>query len=166
MNIPKTTSHKDVFIVDAQWSDVIMVADKMRVSDREEILASNGYAPEEALEKGFDQSSVCKTVVYKGSPIAMFGVVPYEGDKACLWLLGTDALDQVHVCFGRMSKKIIEQFLQVYPYLYNYVDARNEKTIAWLEWCGAKFSEAEPYGVAQIMFKHFVFQRHAAVAHV
>jgi hypothetical protein len=159
LTLAKKTSHKDVFIVVSAWSDVVLIAGRMRQSDRDEIMASDGASPIEGLERGIDTSRLCHTVVFKGVPIAMFGVVPAEDGSGSLWLLGTDELDNLATCFGRTSRKIIRQLLEVYPHLFNYVDARNQKTIDWLTWCGAEFSEAKPYGVEKRMFKRFDFKK-------
>ena len=80
--------------------DVRYVADKMRTSDREEIWASNHLTPEEALKKGMDKSIYCRTIE-NGFPIAMFGICPQNilGNKANIWMLGTDDLNKIKVKF-------------------------------------------------------------------
>lgn len=154
------TTDTRVRIVDAMAEDILPIAQGMRRTDRLEIRASHGLEPVDALLNALAQSSICKTVLFNGLPIAMFGIVPSNDQKtASIWCLGTDLLDQIHVCFGRMSRKIINQFLEIYPALYNFVDARNEKTIGWLKWCGAEFDEPKPYGVEQLLFQHFIFRR-------
>jgi hypothetical protein len=42
-------------------------------------------------------SIFCKTIFYKGSPIAMFGIVPHDilGDAATVWMLGTDDIKKI-----------------------------------------------------------------------
>ena len=158
------TASDKVKIVDSCWSDVTIVSDYLRKADRDEIAASHGVTPLQALEQGFAKSEYCRTVVYKGQPIAMFGIVPDpDGTTSAIWFLGTDTVDQLHYCFGRMSKKLVAEFLDIYPYLHNYVDARNTKTIGWLKWCGAELEEPAPYGVQNLMFRHFIFRRKARV---
>lgn len=154
------TTDSRVRITDTVIEDVYPVAQNMRQTDRDEIKASHGFEPLDALIAGVERSTICKTVWFNLVPIAVYGIVPTEDSNlACIWFLGADTLDQIHLCFGHMSKKIIESFLDVYPYLYNFVDSRNTKSIGWLKWCGAEISEPEPFGVSGINFQHFIFRR-------
>ena len=141
-------------------SDAEYIATRMRHSDIQEIWASNHVEPLEALRKGMEHSIYCRTIE-NGPPIAMFGICPKDilGNSATLWMLGTDALNKIKIKFLRHNKEIINAMLDYYSYLDNYVDVRNQKSIEWLRFLGAKFDEPAPYGVEGKNFQHFYFTK-------
>jgi hypothetical protein len=149
----------------AEIDDVCCLKDTLRESDREEIKASHGHNPEEALLHSLKVSSHAFTVTFKGRPVAMFGVAPTEGDKTlgCIWLLASDEIHKIKKTFLKMSGVFIKQMLDLYPVLFNYVDIRNTKSIDWLKWCGAQFMVPEVYGVENKFFSLFTIRRNADV---
>ena len=154
----------EVRVRESVEKDAIEMADLMRRSDIDEIWASNHLTPLEALTKGLDNSVFCLTVE-NGRPIAMFGVASEYliASRAVVWLLASDDLVKIQKRFLRYSRTFIEIMLSRFPYLENYVDVRNEKSIKWLKLCGAILDEPEPYGVEQKMFRHFYFRRKSNV---
>lgn len=149
----------DLVIRETEHTDLMPIAFNMRQADCNEIWASSNLMPLEALEKGTKFSRPCLTAELKGKPIAMFGLVPTSPIAATIWFLGTPEVDSISICFGRLSKLMVLKFLKMYPSLQNYVDVRNKKSIEWLKWLGAKFSDPEPYGVMQQMFQFFTLQK-------
>ena len=156
----------------SEHPDILPIASNMRKADVAEIKASHGYNPFEALEVGIRYSRICLTAEFKGTPIAMFGAVetpPFENGKnfllgtAQIWMLGTPEVEKIWICFGLVSKKVITYLLQYYQKLFNYVDVRNEKSVKWLTWCGAKFHDAVPYGPENQLFRYFYFEREVKV---
>jgi len=150
---------------DAQIGDIIPIAKNMRRADREEIMASNNHAPKDALEEGYNKSDHCLTIEYKGEPIAMFGVVPnpLSASHAAVWLLGTPKIKTIRATFVKASRFFMAMLLDYYPYLYNFVDARNKDSIEWLKWCRAEFKAPTNYGVANIPFVLFTIRRESYV---
>jgi len=140
--------------------DAQYLSTKLRQSDIDEIWASHNITPKEALDKGVNDSIFCCTVS-NGQPIAMFGIVPETilGSKACVWMLASDDLDNIKRKVARDSKYFIRMMLEFYPYLYNHVDDRNKKSIAWLKYCGAKLKEPETFGVEKKLFRYFYFNK-------
>jgi hypothetical protein len=143
------------------FHDVCEVAGKMREADRMEVWASSHHEPEEALLIGYRTSSVCRTALWRGEPVAMFGLVPETllGGRAVVWLLGTDGVQRMGHCFARLSRWAIREMLQVYPLLFNYVDARYKASVDWLRWCGADVREPEPHGLDRLPFHFFTLER-------
>lgn len=141
-------------------ADIDLLAPKLRESDIQEIWASNNATAYEALKEGIEKSIFCATVE-NGSPIAMFGIYADNllGEKGNVWLLASEDLTKIQIKFLRQSKKFIKLMLEYYKMLENYVDCRNEKSIQWLRFCGAKFDEPKPYGVENKMFMRFQFDR-------
>ena len=146
---------------DADMKDVFALAPNVREADKREIWKSHHRTPEGALMSGYTSSVFCLTIIYKGKPIAMFGVSPESllSDKAIVWLLASQELEKVQKTFIRNNKRIIAMFLAHYPTLYNFVDVENKQSIKWLMWCGAHIGTAVPYGIEQKLFNYFEFRR-------
>ena len=150
-----------ITVRDSVASDVIVMQDRLRQIDVDEIWASNRHTPQEALSASLSISIECLTVVKGGVPVAMFGIAPTEimGKTASIWLLGTNELTDIQFRFLRHSRRFIRLFLESYPTLYNWVDARNTVSIEWLKWCGAEVMDAAPYGPDKLPFHLFVIKR-------
>lgn len=144
----------------AKDEDVEFLKDKLRRQDIDEVWASNHHTPEEALKISLNDSLVCFTLEDNGVPVAMFGLSPQSifVNEAVIWMLSSDRLYKMKTKFLRNCKKVINVFFQYYPYLYNFVDTRNKKTIRWLKYLGAKISEPENYGSENLPFHYFCFQ--------
>lgn len=74
-------------------------------------------------------------------------------------LVGTDDLERYQRTFLRRCRKVVAAMLSVYPYLENYVDARNHVAKAWLHWLGFRLEEAAPYGALGLNFHRFHMER-------
>ena len=148
---------KTFLIRETQEEDIGYVALNMRPEDVIEIWSSNRVRPLDALRMGFDYSEKCYTLVYNGKPTAIFGALPNPTQKrfACIWLLATPEVEEAWMYFGRQSRAIIAMFKDLFGTLYNHVDARNKKSIAWLTWCGAKIHSAKPLGPDNLPFHYF-----------
>lgn len=133
----------------------------LRDSDVQEIWASDHLTPKEALKLSLAKSILALTVEDQGEPIAMFGINPESilGNRAVVWLLASDGLDRIKRRFARHSRQFVQMMLEYYPFLFNYVDARNQKSIEWLKFCGAKIEDAKPYGAESLPFHFFSFKR-------
>lgn len=141
--------------------DVNYLSNNLRQSDIDEIKASHNHTPKEALMISLKESIFALTVEKEGVPVAMFGIVPESalGYRASVWLLASPCLDKMKRRFVRHSRKFIEMMLEFYPNLSNFVDVRNKTSIAWLRWLGAKMDKPIIYGVEQIPFIPFSFER-------
>lgn len=73
----------------------------------------------------------------------MFGIVPDTliGSSANVWFLGADEMSGIKKTFVKMSRQFIDVFLDQYPLLWNFVDARYTSSIRWLKACGASFEK-------------------------
>lgn len=151
---------RNIIIRNARRSDIGLFKDRICESDRVEIMSSHGHTPESALIYSIEKTIYCK-VAENGEPICIFGINPDSllGEKAIVWMLSTDKLKEAKIKFFRESKKYITELLEWYPLLYNYVDARNTKSIQWLRWLGAVIEEAKPFGLEGKQFHYFYFKR-------
>lgn len=129
----------------------------MRPEDVAECRAYSGATPSEALLNGFKISSESYTATLKGEPIMIFGVVPVEEMAAAIWLLSTPEIEDVSLTFLRESRRIISDFHDRWPVLFNYVDARNEVHLKWLRWIGFVFIARHPeFGIEKREFIEFI----------
>jgi len=145
---------------DSEEDDIKYLRYNLRLSDVDEIWASNHVDPNTALREGLKNSSVCLTVL-KRSPIAMFGCCPSSliSDRAVIWMLATNDLISIKTPFIRYSRKFVDVMLEQYPLLYNWVDARNTHSVLWLKRIGADVQEAKPFGVENLPFHYFEFTK-------
>lgn len=152
---------KDVMVRPATAGDVERMANRLRASDVAELWAANHDKPKKALMDGLACSEPCMAVIYRGAPVAMFGVAPHESgrDFGCIWLLATPELEKIKTTFLKVSRKFIDEMLKVYPVLFNMVDDRNKTSIEWLKWCGADMAPATAYGPDDKAFRYFEFRR-------
>lgn len=141
----------------ATAEDIPAIAARMRAADRNEIEASHGHTPEQALTSSLQHSTAAWTGLIDGEPVCMFGVGPISilAGRGAPWMLGTDQIERWPRTFLRRCRPCVEAMLAVYPYLENYVDDRNEKSKQWLRWLGFRVS-AEPVTLRNgAVFRHF-----------
>lgn len=151
---------KDGFIVrDAEPYDIEMMKDNIREEDRNEVWASDHFTPEQALENSFKVSSEKMAFLVEGEILGMFGIVPLTlmDDRACIWMITTNAIEKYAIKFLRASRYFIKILLERYSILSNFVDVRHKKSVKWLRWSGAIIREPENFGLEQIPFHLFIF---------
>lgn len=137
--------------------DILVIAENMRESDRNEVWSSHRHKPLKAVVNAFQQSSLAWTIHHKGFPVAMFGVASggVLSDTGYPWLLGTDGMYAITREFLRFSRYYVNLMQQSYAVLENWVDVRNTKSMRWLQWCGFKLEEPKPFGFDNLPFSHF-----------
>ena len=147
----------------AYLDDCASIAACMRQGDRLEV-AAVGQSPLEALQESLADSSVAYTALVDGQPAAMFGLIPplslIDYERAGVWMLtGTPVINISPITFVRVSRQIIARFLDCYPILQNWVDARYTASIRWLGLCGARFSATRTFEPEHREFWHFEIRR-------
>lgn len=150
-----------VYFREIRAGDIARIADNMREADRREVIAARGNAGirmRVVLANAVLMSSRSWTCVAADhEPAALLGVVPLSllNGIGSPWLLGTDRIDDFAVSFVKQGRKRVQDMLDLFPRLVNYVDARNDRTIKWLVHLGFELSAPEPYGVAGMPFRRF-----------
>ena len=146
---------------EAVIGDILSIAENMREADRNEVWASHRHTPLKAVISSFQQSSLVWTIHHKGFPVAMFGVASQGAlcDVGYPWLLGTDKMSNITIEFLRFSRYYVQQMLAGFRMLENWVDARNEKSMKWLQWCGFELEEPAPWGFDNLPFSHFTMEQ-------
>tara|TARA_R100000781_G_scaffold85972_3_gene52915 strand:- start:5 stop:478 length:474 start_codon:yes stop_codon:yes gene_type:complete len=144
-------------------SDVKLLADTMRPSDKTEIAALSGNTPKEALLLGVSEGRYVRVLQTAGGlPVGIFGAHWEDGDNiAVIWMLATVELENHGLTFLRHCRTVINQLYDIsnVSVLWNVVDARNALHIKWLKWCGASFISKKPLGLKGEDFMEFVIVR-------
>ena len=148
---------KENYVRPAVLADALQLAPKMRKADREEIRASNGSSPLEALVIPFTyKKSRSYTIIgtVKEGVIGMFGVSPTKDPEyGIAWLLSSEILFKHTKQFIKECPYWVSQMSEGYTYIYNWVDRRNWKSLKWLQYLGFEAKEEmKQYGVGKLPF--------------
>ena len=148
---------KENYVRPAVLADVLELAPKMRTADREEIRASNGKSPLEALVIPFTyKKSRNYTIIGTANEgvMGMFGVTPTKDPEyGVAWLLSSEDLFKHTKQFIKECPYWVSQMSEGYTYIYNWVDRRNWKSLKWLQFLGFEAKEEmKNYGVGKLPF--------------
>jgi hypothetical protein len=140
--------------------DVRHIVRHLRQHDVQELQAVHGpdLDLQDCLRTAVLASEECHVLATTdGEPVALFGLAPVSllGGMACPWLLGTDAFMAHPRDIVVLGKRMVLQWSTRYDLLFNYVDARNLRSIAWLQHIGFQVFEPQPYGLAGLPFHRF-----------
>ena len=141
----------------AVLKDALELAPKMRIGDRQEIMASDGSSPLESLVLPFTQKgSKIYNIVGTQSEgvIGMFGSSPVkEEGYGIVWLLSSEDLFKHTRQFIKECPKWVAEMSEDYEHVYNFVDERNWKSLKWLQFLGFEPKrKIGDFGVGKIPF--------------
>ena len=146
----------------AQTEDADAITPRLRPADHDELVAASGPDVLGQLREAVELSrgrlgQMAFVAEHEGETIALFGFVPLSAlsSTAHPWLVGTPGLARVPGMLNRLSRAYCSAVLGEYPLLFNYVDARNRTSIAWLKRLGFAVSAPEPFGVEGLPFHRF-----------
>lgn len=123
----------------------------MRQADKDEVLASGGFRPAQALRACLRRSEVARTVFVGDEALAMFGVI--AGDPVSTpWLLTTTAVDRYPMAFWRASKLVVPELRALYPLMAQAIDVRYTRAVSWARRLGFAVGEPVAYGMAGLPF--------------
>mgnify|MGYP003627744750 CR=1 FL=1 len=132
------------------------LAPLLRVEDLNEIQASAGGDPVDALIHGVYNSKFPVTCVKDGVPFAMAGIVPDDtGHYGFTWLLCSNEVKNNYRWFLRTFREWLPILSEGFVYLGNYTDARNVLHHRFIEWCGFKIIAKAKYGIESMLFLEF-----------
>lgn len=139
---------------------LIELAANLRPADLDEIEATSEEPPLASLLSSLLASDMAWVGLRGGTPVCIFGVAPTPLPGAGnVWMMGTPEIDEIPVAFLRRTGPYLRQMHERYPLLWNYIDARNRKSMDWLDWSGFRLLEAHPhYGREGRLF--FTFARY------
>jgi len=120
-------------IRNATLFEIIEVLDHLRDADRTELWAASRTTPSQAAIPCYAVGA--KVGLIDDVPAVIFGCGDYEG-TGVPWLLGTDDVLRIPVRFVKLSKKIVDEWVQERGVLSNYIHAKNTVSLKWLKWLG------------------------------
>lgn len=140
-----------------EWHIQALLADLAK-DDEQELLAQ-GVRPEWGVRASIEQSSEVVAISNEGGLGCITGLVETSGlaPQVYPWLLGTNYMQKFPLQVMRVSRKLIRRWTSLHPYMYNYVDQRHTRAIAWLAALGATFEEIPAYGPYRRPFYKFTF---------
>lgn len=134
-------------ISDATLNDARFIANNLRDSDIEELIASRpGTLPRHAVMESYIASLWCMVVRVDGNPAILFGLCESsQPNMGIPWLLGTNGALQISRPFVRGCRDWVSRMESSFPFLYNMVHKKNTVSINWLRWLGFHV-DSEPIG--------------------
>jgi hypothetical protein len=139
--------------------DAARLAARMRPGDIAEVEAATGSDPERAVRLGIAESDPAFLLAadFDGELGAVFGVAPVSlaTGSGSIWMLGTTVMDGNGRSLGLVARRYVEEALQAYPVLFNYVDARNAPSLRLIRWLGFEIAPARPFGARGLPFHRF-----------
>jgi hypothetical protein len=78
-----------------------------------------------------------------GEVFGFWGLIPPSlcSDRAYLWFMHTEALIRHTFTFVRKSRDVTAELLRHYPILVGHGRVSDSRSLRWLRWCGAQFSD-------------------------
>jgi hypothetical protein len=115
--------------------------DRVLKRNKEKLLLPNG---EEIIKASVARSSDTWAGLVDEEVACVWGLIPPSilGDKAYLWLITTDLVDEHPFCFVRHSQLVIKDLLKEYPIIYGHVIPDNARGMRWLQWLGARITKS------------------------
>ena len=150
-------------VVDAKLEHLAHLSNNLRQTDIDEIEASSGLSPLEALMVSYHYSNLCWVAIDdQGDPLCIWGVAPHgHPGVGVVWMIGTDDMVQNQNYILRRCPKYIKKIHQLYPTIFNFVDERNYLSQSWLHWMGFSVTNVDlEYGVEKRTFLKFVRQEY------
>lgn len=137
--------------------DAPFIAKRLRQGDLLELARAGLTDPAAACAESVRQSAFAFTALHDGVPMCLFGLRPdgVLSSRARLWLLGTEEINKTKKDFLRTCQYVVAGFLDIYPVLYNAVDAAYPQARRLLEFLGAQFVKqtSAPTGAPFILFE-------------
>jgi len=102
----------------------------------------------------FVSGSRCTFVGYADGKVAcVYGLITPTllSDRAHMWLLTTDLVNEHKFIFVRHSQVVIEAVLENYNQIVGETSIKDEKALRWMKWLGADFEY--PSGVELVPFR-------------
>ncbi len=160
----QVTFHKKEYIIrESTLDDAVSLADRLRKTDVQEIYASSARPPHIAIREAFLRSDMCWTAFKENLPIAIFGCAAPSTMSlvASPWMLGSNELDRAAIGIGRASLYYVNKMSERYDILENFIDARQKKSIRWLQWCGFTIEAPQFIGIHGEAFHRFWRKKYA-----
>jgi hypothetical protein len=141
-----------------KW-DIASIAELLiREEDREELSAISGGTPGKALIEAVNSPGYSWMTFDKnqGKLVGVFGVHESQIMRGgIIWAVLTPNVYNCIDEFNRVSSIILDNWLNKYGVLHNYVDTRNEAHIRWLKYLGFTFPMPDDILINGVWFRYF-----------
>lgn len=136
------------------------IADNLREIDRYELRAVGYDDAEQGIRQSIEESCLVMMMTNGKKPVCIFGLSKetYEYGRV-IWCLGTDDIDKHKKAFVMYSRNVLTWWRDQYGSLFNYVAAKNVKSIRWLKSMGAVFRSPRPINDNGDLFRLFTIDR-------
>lgn len=133
------------------------VAKHLRESDKRELARAGRTDFESAVLESVDVSPFAFVALFQKKPLCVFGLRPDAvlSPRARLWMLGTPDINLTKKDFVKTCRMVVDGLLDIYPVLYNAVDANYPQAIRLLQFLGATFGKnvKSPTGAPFLIFE-------------
>lgn len=132
----------------------------IRKADLDELLSLTGNNPErEIIESVSNSIKAYKGTSADNKPLVLYGITKVQNVAGfMIWCVGTNELARYEKSFIKVSHAILKTWLKKYKRLYNFTSVKNKKSIKWLRWLGATFSEPFSAGEKKEKFIYFILE--------
>lgn len=143
-------------VVDATTDHVVPLAFHLRQSDINEIWAASALLPVQGILESIKGSTVARTWLINGLPVAMGGIKPWpSAEQGLIWFLATNEILRHKFKFIIESRREFIEKRSNFSMVHNWVDDRDKQAIRWLRWLGFHMEEPRPHGVFGKPFRYF-----------
>ena len=152
----KEVHQSKISVRSATYDDCLSLAPNLRQEDKDEVWASHGMLPEEALIYSFLSCPKTFVAVINDEILCMFGCSPKATEGMGMpWLLGSDDIKVFSREFLSASKAIFARTIVPYHFLSNQVWSKNTVHIKWLKWMGFTIETTELISPNKEVFFYF-----------
>ena len=144
LNLKENPEMTEVYFVPPSDFMLSGVAQDIEPSDAEELRSSTGVDDIMAiLAASRDVSFECYVATIDGRPVAVYGLsmLDHHGTFGCPWAVFTTHMRKYPKLLMRRSQDIVSRWKKMFPFLENYVDTRNKRSIRWLKRLGFEMKE-------------------------
>lgn len=133
----------ETIVVEAERAHCRLLAEALDDEGRNLIRKYWGVEPTEGLERSFEVSSLCWTILVDGRTAGMFGCSGGEDGTGYAWMTTAPDIEKVRLRFIRRSRQYIDRMLQRHGALVSWAHAENRPLLAWLQWSGFRVEEKD-----------------------
>lgn len=140
---------------------IMELVDNIRDEEREEIYASDGVSPQEAISSCLSRSYTATAFNKDNTLLGIFGCGRHSllSSVASPWLLTTKFAPYHPRELITWPKVFIKKWSNENDILVNFVDARYEQSVRWAKKMGFTVYPAEPHGFLQLPFHRIEIRR-------
>ncbi len=133
----------EAMVVEAERAHCRLLAEALDDEGRNLIRKYWGIEPAEGLERSFEVSSLCWTILVDGRTAGMFGCSGGKDETGYAWMTTAPDIEKVRLRFIRRSRQYIDRMLQRHGVLLSWAHAENRPLLAWLQWSGFRVEGRE-----------------------